>query len=120
MDKRICIVGSLINDNSVCAAAQSFGVSIVTSDTGFEYAADTNCSTIFIIDNFDGEIFDTLYKSKHPILGPPAIQQLTNKNDKLPNNIRPLYTLSMVGVVVCFTGFRDRDNLVGISRNYII
>lgn len=114
LDKRICIVGSVIKDNLVCTAAQLFGVSIVTSETGIEYATDTNCSTIFIIEDFDGDIYDTLYKFKHPVLGPPAIQQLANKNDKLPNNIRPLYTLAMVGVVVCFTGFRDRDNLVGI------
>lgn len=112
LDKRICIVGSLVADSTTCSAAQAFGVSIVTSKTGEEYARDHSCSTIFVIDNFNGDIYENLYKSRHPLLGPPALQQLANKNEKLPNNTRPLFNLAMLGVVVCFTGFRNKDDLV--------
>lgn len=109
-----------MNNSAVCSAAQSFGVSIVTSETGIEFARDRSCSTIFVVNDFENDVYDTLYKSKHPILGPPAIQQLAIKNDKLPNNIRPLYTTAMVGAVVCFTGFRNKEDLVSSTPIRII
>lgn len=112
LDKRICIVGPLVSDSAVCSAAQSFGVSIITSETGWEYAEDKSCTTVFLTGAFEGDVYDTLCRSKHPILGPPAVQQIANKNERLPNNIRPLYNLAMAGAVVCFGGFRNKEDLV--------
>lgn len=112
LDKRICIVGALVQDASTCSAAQAFGVPVVTSETGEEYSKDDLCCTIFVLEKFEGLIFESLYKSKHPLLGPPALQQLSQRNERLPNNTRPLYNLAMSGVVVCFTGFRNKDDLV--------
>lgn len=113
LDKRICLVGSIVQDTAICTAAQSFGIPVVTSDAGEEYANDHSCSTVFVLEKFEGDNYDLLSKSRRPLLGPPAIQQLANKNDKLPdNNTRPLYNLAMSGVVVCFTGFRNKDDLV--------
>lgn len=115
LDKRICIVGSLVNDPTTCSAAQGFGVPVLTSETGEEYAKDTSCSTIFVLEKFEGEIFEKLNKSKHPLVGPPALQQLSSRKEKLPNNTRPLFNLAMTGVVVCFTGFRNKNELVSLD-----
>lgn len=115
LDKRICLVGSVVQDTTICAAAQSFGVPVLTSATGEEYSKDYSCSTVFVVEKFEGDNYDLLSKSRRPILGPLALQQLANKKGKLPdNNTRPLYNLAMSGVVVCFTGFRNKDDLVSI------
>ncbi|KAK4880377.1 hypothetical protein RN001_008523 [Aquatica leii] len=111
LDKRICLVGSLITDANTCNAAQTFGVPIVTSQNGLEYIEDRSCKTIYVLDTFNDELYDTLCKHKQSILGPIALQQLSNKREQLPNNTRPLFNLSMSGVILCFTGFRKKSEL---------
>lgn len=112
LNKRICLIGAAASDAATVATAHTFGVPIVTSETGEEYAQDQSCTTIFVLNSFEGVVFNALYKSKQPLLGVPALQQLASKNEPLPNNTRPLFNLSMSGVVVCFTGFRNKDELV--------
>lgn len=114
LDKRICLVGTAASDPTTVATAHTFGVPIVTSETGEEFAQDQSCTTVFVLDSFEGAVFNGLYKSKQPLLGTPALQQLASKNEALPNNTRPLFNLSMFGAVVCFTGFRNKDELVSI------
>lgn len=103
-----------MEDAATCKAAQSFGIPILTSDTGLEYIGDTSCTTVFILDSFDGPNFKQLYKSPHRILGTTALQQIAEKRDKLPNNTRPLFNMAMSGIVVCFTGFRKKEDLVSV------
>ncbi|XP_050308869.1 protein ECT2 isoform X2 [Anthonomus grandis grandis] len=111
-DRRICLVGSLARDYRLHTIAELFNVPVVTSSNGLEYVDDTTCSTYYIIDNFQGEIFSGLCKSRQTILGPPALEQLAlEKKKELPDNTRPLYNVAMRGVVVCFTGFRNKDEL---------
>lgn len=110
--KRICLVGNAMRDVNSCGAAASFNVSVVTSETGMEYIHDHSCRTIFVVESFESEAFDALSRYKHPLLGPPALRQLAAKREHLPDNTRPLYNLSMTGVVVCFTGFRNKTELV--------
>lgn len=111
-NKRICLIGSLTNDSTLRAVAESFRVPILTSEDGKEYAQDFSFNTMFVLDNFEGDIYNYLYKQKQSVLGPIALQQLANKNEPLPDNTRPLFNLAMTGVVVCITGFRNRDELV--------
>lgn len=68
---------------------------------------------MFVLDSFEGAFFNTLNKAKKLVLGSPALRQLADRKEVLPNNTRPLYNLAMLGVVVCFTGFRVKDELVG-------
>lgn len=105
-------MGSLAKDTSFKAVAEKFDVPVVISKDGQEFAHDQNCTTIFVLDNFEGDVYNKLYKTKQPLLGPPALRQLAQKNEKLPNNTRPLFNLAMTGVVVCFTGFRNKEELV--------
>lgn len=112
MDKRICLVGSVVEDSVTCRAAQDFGVPVITSETGLEHVADVTCTTVFVLDDFESCNFKELHKPPHRILGAVALQQLAERKEKLPNNTRPLYNLAMYGVVVCFTGFRKKEDLV--------
>lgn len=56
------------------------------------------------------------------ILGPTALKELAQKQEPLPpaDKLRPTYSLSMRGLIVCFTGFKVRDELVrGLCRFFI-
>lgn len=111
-DCRLCLVGTLAKDPNLRAVAEKFDVPIISSKDGQDFAHDIGCTTIFVVDNFEGDVYNKLYKTKQPLLGPPALRQLLQKSRKLPNNARPLFNLAMTGVVVCFTGFRNKEELV--------
>lgn len=106
------MIGSLTIDSRLRVVAESFRVPVLTSADGKDYAQDFSFNTMFVLDNFEGDIYNYLYKQKQSILGHIALQQLANKNELLPDNTRPLFNLAMTGVVVCFTGFRNKDVLV--------
>ncbi len=48
------------------------------------------------------------------ILGPTALLQLAQKKEMLPSINRPMYTKAMLGTIIVFTGFRDKDILVNV------
>lgn len=88
---------------------------VITSKDGEDCAQDDSFSTVFILESFEGDVYNYLYKQKQSLLGPLALQQLAKKNEPLPDNTRPLFNLAMTGVVVCFTGFRNKSDLVSLS-----
>ncbi|XP_045760563.1 protein ECT2 isoform X6 [Maniola jurtina] len=45
------------------------------------------------------------------VLGPTAVLQLADRDEAPPTNARPLYSLAMRGAVICFSGFRKKDEL---------
>jgi hypothetical protein len=113
-NRRICLVGSLAKQAALRKVAESFNVPVVTSDDGRDYAQDDFYSTMFVLENFEGDVYNSLCKQKQSLLGPLALQQLSNKSEPLPDNTRPLFNLSMTGVVVCFTGFRNKSDLASL------
>ncbi|XP_037300205.1 protein ECT2 isoform X2 [Manduca sexta] len=60
---------------------------------------------------FEGELFDTAHRAKYRVLGPTAVLQLAEREEPPPANMRPLYSLAMRGAVICFSGFRKKDEL---------
>ncbi|XP_039745490.1 protein ECT2 isoform X2 [Pararge aegeria] len=60
---------------------------------------------------FEGELFDAAHKAKYRVLGPTAVLQLADRDEAPPSNARPLYSLAMRGAVICFSGFRKKDEL---------
>uniref|UniRef100_A0A182MAM4 Uncharacterized protein n=1 Tax=Anopheles culicifacies TaxID=139723 RepID=A0A182MAM4_9DIPT len=66
---RICLVGSVAQDVATLAAAQSFKLPIVTSDTGAEYIGDEDSiTTVFVLNDFEGPVYDAIYKAKQSTL----------------------------------------------------
>ncbi|XP_053667102.1 protein ECT2 [Anopheles marshallii] len=109
---RICLVGPVAQDAATLAAAQSLKLPIVTSDTGAEYIGDDDSiSTVFVLSDFEGPVYDAIYKAKQRILGPPALQQAVSFSEGLVWNNRPIYNYCMRGVITCFTGIRKKDEL---------
>ncbi|XP_044595345.1 protein ECT2 isoform X6 [Cotesia glomerata] len=109
--KRICLVGLASTDPALGTAAQQFGVPVLKSETGAEYIDDTTYCTYFVLKHFEGSEYEILHKSPHRILGPTALLQLADKKESLPSINRPMYSRSMLGTVVVFTGFRKKDEL---------
>ncbi|NXX89000.1 ECT2 protein, partial [Centropus bengalensis] len=68
--------------------------------------------TIFIISDFQDPIFNNLCKADCRVMGPPAVLRCAQKGEPLPFSCRPLYCASMLNLVLCFTGFRKKEELV--------
>lgn len=61
--KRICLVGSVAEQQHVLDAAGMFNIPVLTSETGEELINDDNWNTYFILSEFEGPIFNTIYKA---------------------------------------------------------
>uniref|UniRef100_A0A667GRN4 Protein ECT2 n=1 Tax=Lynx canadensis TaxID=61383 RepID=A0A667GRN4_LYNCA len=70
---------------------------------------------VFIVMDFQDSVFNELYKTDHRIIGPPVILNCAQKGEPLPFSCRPLYCTSMVNLVLCFTGFRKKEELIAVS-----
>ncbi|XP_005186008.1 protein ECT2 isoform X3 [Musca domestica] len=108
---RICLVGDVIQNDAAVEAAHTFGVPVITSETGLELINDCDWRTYFVLNDFEGPVYEAIHKSKQCILGPPALRQAAEMKDGLTHNARPIYNYSMRGVVTCFTGIRKKDEL---------
>lgn len=62
---RVCLVGAVAHDKTNLAAAQSLKLPLVLSETGAEYLTDTSIVTYFVLNHFDGPVYETIYRSKH-------------------------------------------------------
>ncbi|XP_045644624.1 protein ECT2 isoform X9 [Ursus americanus] len=67
---------------------------------------------VFIVMDFEDSVFNELHKTDYRIIGPPVILNCAQKGEPLPFSCRPLYCTSMMNLVLCFTGFRKKEELV--------
>uniref|UniRef100_A0A8C8RD20 Epithelial cell transforming 2 n=1 Tax=Pelusios castaneus TaxID=367368 RepID=A0A8C8RD20_9SAUR len=68
--------------------------------------------TVFVVADFQNSILDNLCKFDFRVLGPPVVLHCAKKGEPLPFSCRPLYCASMLNLVLCFTGFRRKEELV--------
>ncbi|NXN78196.1 ECT2 protein, partial [Bombycilla garrulus] len=68
--------------------------------------------TIFVVSDFQAPIFSNLCKADCRVIGPPVVLHCAQRGEPLPFSCRPLYCASMLNLVLCFTGFRKKDELV--------
>ncbi|XP_041261789.1 protein ECT2 isoform X1 [Onychostruthus taczanowskii] len=68
--------------------------------------------TIFVVSDFQAPIFSSLCRADCRVVGPPVVLRCAQKGEPLPFSCRPLYCASMLNLVLCFTGFRKKDELV--------
>ncbi|KAL9928039.1 protein ECT2-like [Glossina fuscipes fuscipes] len=108
---RICLVGEVAKDKSCCEAARTFGVPVITSETGLELIADNDWRTYFVLEDFETPIYTALLETKQSILGPPAIIQIAALRGGLKEYPRPVYNYAMNSIVACFTGVRSKEEL---------
>ncbi|XP_063297116.1 protein ECT2 isoform X2 [Pelobates fuscus] len=89
-------------------------VPCIKTETVKEYAdADgPEFENVFVLSDFQNPSFQYLYKADCRVLGPPIILYCARKGEPLPFTSRPLYCASMLNLVLCFTGFRRKEELV--------
>ncbi|XP_021251951.1 protein ECT2 isoform X2 [Numida meleagris] len=68
--------------------------------------------TVFVVTDFQDSIFNNLCKAECRVIGPPVVLHCAQKGEPLPFSCRPLYCASMLNLVLCFTGFRKKEELV--------
>ncbi|NXU47889.1 ECT2 protein, partial [Turnix velox] len=68
--------------------------------------------TVFVVSDFQDPLFNNLCKAECRVIGPPVVLHCAQKGEPLPFSCRPLYCASMLNLVLCFTGFRKKDELV--------
>ncbi|NXI43471.1 ECT2 protein, partial [Galbula dea] len=68
--------------------------------------------TVFVVSDFQGSVFANLCKADCRVIGPPVVLHCAQKGEPLPFSCRPLYCASMLNLVLCFTGFRKKDELI--------
>ncbi|XP_026285148.1 protein ECT2 isoform X2 [Frankliniella occidentalis] len=113
--QQICVVGSLALDPLVMSAVQALGLPVSLSATGSELI-DLVENTIFIVDDMEGPLFEAPHNPRFRVLGRTALLELTDRGENLPSTTRPLFSTSMSGLVVCFTGFRKKDHLMKLVK----
>ncbi|XP_074047035.1 protein ECT2 [Macrotis lagotis] len=78
----------------------------------FEDSDSPEFENIFVVMDFQDAVFSDLYKADYRILGPPIVLNCAKNGEPLPYSGRPLYCASMLNLVLCFTGFRKKEELV--------
>ncbi|KAM4769990.1 protein ECT2 isoform 4-T4 [Cyanocitta cristata] len=68
--------------------------------------------TIFVVSDFQAPVFSNLCKADCRVIGPPVVLHCAQRGEPLLFSSRPLYCASMLNLVLCFTGFRKKDELV--------
>jgi hypothetical protein len=87
---------------------------VIHSEDGLEYVSPQH-DTVFVLYDFSDNIFEVLYKKECRILGYSALLDIVSKKYFMPELDRPLFSISMENVVSCFTGFRNREEVVSCS-----
>ncbi|XP_030584156.1 protein ECT2 isoform X2 [Archocentrus centrarchus] len=81
---------------------------------------NTEFETVFVLADFDSPEYNYLYKREHRIVGPPVVLYCAAKDEPLQFSCRPLYCTTMLNLSLCFTGFRNKEemkNLVNLVHH---
>ncbi|KAJ8274683.1 hypothetical protein COCON_G00093080 [Conger conger] len=68
--------------------------------------------TVFVLTDFSSPEYGYLYGNGSRIVGPPVVLQCARAEEPLPLSWRPLYSNTMLDLKLCFTGFREKEEVV--------
>ncbi|XP_023854930.1 protein ECT2-like isoform X1 [Salvelinus sp. IW2-2015] len=81
---------------------------------------NTEFETVFVLKDFTSPDYIYLYKHDNRIVGPPVVLHCAGREEPLPFSSRPLYSTTMLNLSLCFTGFRNKEevkNLVNLVHH---
>ncbi|XP_036824855.1 protein ECT2 isoform X1 [Oncorhynchus mykiss] len=81
---------------------------------------NTEFETVFVLKDFASPDYIYLYKHDNRIVGPPVVLHCATREEPLPFSSRPLYSTTMLNLSLCFTGFRNKEevkNLVNLVHH---
>uniref|UniRef100_A0A8C0F3U5 Epithelial cell transforming 2 n=1 Tax=Bubo bubo TaxID=30461 RepID=A0A8C0F3U5_BUBBB len=114
IETRVVLVQEAGKHEELLKALEEIKVPYIKTDT-LEELGDSDSpefETIFVVSDFQDSIFSNLCKADCRVIGPPLVLHCAQKGEPLPFSCRPLYCASMLNLVLCFTGFRKKDELV--------
>ncbi|KAM6305131.1 protein ECT2 isoform 4-T4 [Aegotheles albertisi] len=114
IETRVVLVQEAGKREELLKALEEIKVPYIKTDT-IEELGDSDSpefETIFVVSDFQDSIFNNLCKADCRVVGPPVVLHCAQKGEPLPFSCRPLYCASMLNLVLCFTGFRKKDELV--------
>ncbi|XP_069474833.1 protein ECT2 isoform X6 [Ambystoma mexicanum] len=114
IETRVVLVQDAGQNEELLNALEEIKVPYIKTETVEEFG-DADCpefETVFVLSDFKNPVFHHLYKAECRILGPPIVMYCSQKGEPLPFTSRPLYSPSMLNLVLCFTGFRRKEELV--------
>uniref|UniRef100_A0A671MRW7 Epithelial cell transforming 2 n=1 Tax=Sinocyclocheilus anshuiensis TaxID=1608454 RepID=A0A671MRW7_9TELE len=99
---------------SVLTGCKDINTPYIKTDNVRDFGDGENCEfeTVFVLKDFQAPEYSFLYKNDNRILGPPAVMHCASKGEPLPFSSRPLYSMTMLNLSLCFTGFRKKDEVV--------
>uniref|UniRef100_A0A8C4GLH4 Epithelial cell transforming 2 n=1 Tax=Dicentrarchus labrax TaxID=13489 RepID=A0A8C4GLH4_DICLA len=129
VETRVVLVGEAGRNGALVKALQVHHSSIndintpcIITDNVQEFGdgENTDFETVFVLTDFDSPDYSYLYKRDNRIIGPPVVLHCAAKEEPLQFSCRPLYCTTMLNLSLCFTGFRNKEemkNLVNLVHH---
>ncbi|XP_066475800.1 protein ECT2 [Tiliqua scincoides] len=114
IETRVVLIQEAAKCEELLKALEEIKVPYIKTESVEEYedSESPEIETVFVIPDFQDSVFEGLHKADCRVLGPPIIKHCARKGEPLPFSCRPLYCASMLNLVLCFTGFRKKEELV--------
>ncbi|XP_072295050.1 protein ECT2 isoform X2 [Eucyclogobius newberryi] len=122
VETRVVLVGDAGRNEALVKAVQDINAPCIITDSVQELGDGENADfeTTFVLTRFDSPDYTYLYKRDNRIVGPPVVMYCAAKEEPLPFSCRPLYSTTMLNLSLCFTGFRNKEemkNLVNLVHH---
>ncbi|XP_023272299.1 protein ECT2 isoform X2 [Seriola lalandi dorsalis] len=122
VETRVVLVGEACRNGALVKALQDIHTPCITTDNVQEFGDEENpdFETVFVLADFDSPDYSYLYKRDSRIVGPPVVLHCAAKEEPLQFSCRPLYSTTMLNLSLCFTGFRNKEemkNLVNLVHH---
>ncbi|XP_034439772.1 protein ECT2 isoform X2 [Hippoglossus hippoglossus] len=122
VETRVVLVGEAGRNGALVKALQDINIPCIISENVQEFGDEegTDFETVFVLTEFDSPDYSYLYKRDNRIIGPPVVLHCAAKEEPLQFSCRPLYSTTMLNLSLCFTGFRNKEemkNLVNLVHH---
>ncbi|XP_072246314.1 protein ECT2 isoform X2 [Leuresthes tenuis] len=113
VETRVVLVGEAGRNASLVKALQDINTPFMSTDNVQEFGdgESTEFETVFVLTAFDTPDYNYLYKRDNRIVGPPVVLHCAAKEEPLQFSCRPLYCTTMLNLSLCFTGFRNKEEM---------
>ncbi|XP_034036252.1 protein ECT2 [Thalassophryne amazonica] len=122
VETRVVLVGEVGRNGALVKALQDINTPWIMTDDVQEFGdgENTDYETVFVLADFNSPEYKYLYKRENRIVGPPVVLHCAGKREPLLFSCRPLYSTTMLNLSLCFTGFRNKEemkNLVNLVHH---
>lgn len=116
-DVQLCVVGDeLRNNQEFIQICSKFGAPLKYSLDATDYVQEENALTVFVVQEFKGEIFERLQSETRPILSVTAIRDLAASNLPILVKSKPVYCLALLGCCIVINGYRHKSDLARLLK----